>query len=62
MRHAGQSLQDAAHHVVMEDLARNDDSGGLIAVDAAGRIAMSFNSAGMYRGTLTDGRIDTAIF
>lgn len=52
MRHAGQSLRDAADHVVMRDLAENDGSGGLIAVDAAGNVAMPFNSPGMYRGCI----------
>lgn len=55
MRHAGQSLQDAAEHVVMRDLAENDGSGGLIAVDAAGNVAMPFNSPGMYRGCIEMG-------
>lgn len=62
MRHAGQSLEEAARHVVMEDLARNDGSGGLIAVDTAGNVSMPFNSAGMYRGSLVAGRITTEIF
>lgn len=55
MRHAGQSLKDAADHVVMRDLAENDGSGGLIAVDAAGNVAMPFNSPGMYRGCIEQG-------
>lgn len=55
MRHAGQSLHDAATHVVMQDLALNDGSGGLIAVDAAGNVAMPFNSPGMYRGCIEQG-------
>lgn len=55
MRHAGQSLHDAADHVVMRDLAYNDGSGGLIAVDAAGNVAMPFNSPGMYRGCIERG-------
>lgn len=55
MRHAGQSLHDAADHVVMQDLALNDGSGGLIAVDAAGNVAMPFNSPGMYRGCIERG-------
>ncbi|MBM9594313.1 isoaspartyl peptidase/L-asparaginase family protein [Roseitranquillus sediminis] len=55
MRHRGESLEQAASHVVMQDLAPNDGSGGLIAVDAAGRIAMPFNCEGMYRGCVTDG-------
>lgn len=55
MRHAGQSLHDASDHVVMRDLAENDGSGGLIAVDAAGNVAMPFNSPGMYRGCIEQG-------
>ena len=54
MRHRGESLAEAAEHVVMTDLAPNGGSGGLIAVDAAGRIAMPFNCEGMYRGSVTD--------
>lgn len=63
MRHAGQTLEEAAHHVVMKDLAENDGSGGVIAVDAAGRISMPFNCAGMYRGQVTQaGDFATDIF
>tara|TARA_R110000850_G_scaffold245961_1_gene370830 strand:+ start:1769 stop:2695 length:927 start_codon:yes stop_codon:yes gene_type:complete len=63
MRHAGQSLHDAADHVVMHDLAENDGSGGLIAVDAEGNITMPFNCDGMYRGSVTqDGKFETFIY
>ncbi|WP_289041181.1 isoaspartyl peptidase/L-asparaginase [uncultured Aliiroseovarius sp.] len=63
MRHAGQSLTDAAAHVVMHDLAPNDGSGGVIAVDAAGNITMPFNCDGMYRGMVTqDGAFKTFIY
>ncbi len=55
MRHAGQTLVQAADHVVMRDLADNDGSGGLIAVDASGTVAMPFNSEGMYRGCIEMG-------
>ncbi|SEN06181.1 isoaspartyl peptidase/L-asparaginase family protein [Palleronia pelagia] len=55
MRHAGQSLIDAATHVVMEDLAPNDGSGGVIAVDARGNLALPFNCEGMYRGYVREG-------
>lgn len=50
MRHAGESLEVAADHVVMNDLAPNDGSGGLVAVDALGNVVLPFNSEGMYRG------------
>ena len=55
MRHAGEDLATAADHVVMQDLAPNDGSGGIIAVDGAGNIAMPFNSQGMYRGSVRQG-------
>lgn len=55
MRHLGEAVETAAEHVVMQDLAPNNGSGGLIAVDATGRIAMPFNCEGMYRGMVTNG-------
>lgn len=55
MRHAGQSLDQAATAVVMEDLAPNDGSGGLIAVDRLGNVSMPFNCEGMYRGMVRQG-------
>ena len=63
MRHGGQSLADAARHVVVEDLGRNDGSGGVVAVDGAGSIAMPFNCEGMYRGAVREGEeARTAIY
>jgi len=53
MRLAGQSLEEAASSVIA-DLARNGGSGGVIAVDHAGQIAMPFNSEGMYRGSIVE--------
>lgn len=50
MEYAGLTLQQASDRVVMEKLVRMDGSGGLIAVDKAGNIALPFNSEGMYRG------------
>lgn len=50
MRHGGETLRQAADHVVHEVLAPNDGSGGLVAIDRDGKIAMPFNSQGMYRG------------
>ena len=54
MRLAGESLEAAAGHVVMEVLHANDGSGGLIAVDCAGRVAMPFNCEGMYRASVVE--------
>ena len=55
MRHRGETLEQAARHVVMEDLGKNDGSGGVIAVDAKGNLTLPFNSEGMYRGWAREG-------
>ncbi len=54
MRLAGQSLDEAAAGVIA-DLGRQGGSGGVIAVDRAGRIAMPFNAEGMYRAGIVEG-------
>jgi beta-aspartyl-peptidase (threonine type) len=62
MRHRGQTLAEAAREVV-EGLAKAGGSGGLVAVDRDGALALPFNCAGMYRGYVTaDGIINTAIY
>jgi L-asparaginase / beta-aspartyl-peptidase len=62
MRHRGEDLATAAHHVVAE-LATMGGSGGLIAVDAQGNVALPFNSTGMYRGQIgADGLALTGIY
>ena len=60
--HAGQSLESAAAAVVAE-IAAAGGSGGLVAIDRDGAIALPFSTAGMYRGYARgDGVIHTAIF
>lgn len=62
MRFAGQTLAAAADAVLAEIAALGGD-GGLIAVDAAGHIAMPFVSEGMKRAALLpDGTITAAAF
>ncbi len=62
IRHTGQSLEEAAHAVI-ENLATVAGSGGVIAVDRAGALALPFNAAGMYRGYIREGgKIHTAIY
>ncbi|MFB0514999.1 MAG: isoaspartyl peptidase/L-asparaginase, partial [Candidatus Neomarinimicrobiota bacterium] len=46
----GLTLQEAAHEVVMEKLAGLGGTGGLVAIDKDGYVAMPFNTEGMYRG------------
>ncbi|WP_184999529.1 MULTISPECIES: isoaspartyl peptidase/L-asparaginase family protein [unclassified Enterobacter] len=50
MEYGGLSLEKAADRVVMEKITSLGGSGGLIAVDGQGNIALPFNSEGMYRG------------
>lgn len=62
LRLADQSLVEAAARVVAE-LAAVGGSGGLVAIDRDGHIAMPFNCVGMYRGFVAgDGAVHTAIF
>ncbi|HYP35612.1 MAG TPA: isoaspartyl peptidase/L-asparaginase [Stellaceae bacterium] len=62
LRHAGQSLQQAADAVV-EAVALFGGRGGVIAVDRTGTLALPFNTAGMYRGYVrAGGAIHTAIW
>ncbi|MFS7188405.1 isoaspartyl peptidase/L-asparaginase family protein [Serratia proteamaculans] len=50
MEYAGLSLQQASDRVVMEKLLAMGGSGGMIAIDSQGNVALPFNSEGMYRG------------
>jgi beta-aspartyl-peptidase (threonine type) len=50
MEYKGMSLGEAMHEVVHNKLAKIEGEGGMIGVDAAGNMALVFNSAGMYRG------------
>lgn len=50
MEYGGVPLADAAEEVINEKLVEVGGSGGLIAVDVEGNVAMPFNSEGMYRG------------
>ncbi len=47
------SLNDAAQ-LVIRKVTELGGSGGLIAIDGAGNIAMPFSTAGMYRGSIVD--------
>ncbi len=50
MEYGGLSLQAAAEKVILEKLVAQQATGGIVALDAAGNIAMVFNTPGMYRG------------
>lgn len=56
IRLADKPIKNAAEQVIMVDLEKAGGSGGLIAVDRDGEIAMPFNCDGMYRGLVREGR------
>lgn len=59
----GDSLADAAGHVIGEVIPAQGGDGGVIALDAQGNLALPFNTPGMYRGWIgADGRRGVAIF
>lgn len=63
MEYKGLTLEEAMHVVVHDKLMKIDGEGGMIGADAAGNLAMVFNSDGMYRGMkANDGRYETAIY
>lgn len=63
MQHAGETLEEAANHMVHDVLAPRDGSGGLIAVDREGNLSMPFNCEGMYRGSIrSDSPAETQIY
>ena len=62
MRFGGEALPAAADAVLAEIAGRGGD-GGLIAVDAAGRLAAPFRSSGLKRALLhPDGRVEVGVF
>jgi beta-aspartyl-peptidase (threonine type) len=63
MEYKGQNLPEAAGDVVNVKLKSQGAEGGLIAIDRNGNIAMPFNTAMMFRGTIhPDGKIEVMIY
>jgi beta-aspartyl-peptidase (threonine type) len=52
MKYQKLSLDNAANTVIHDVLAPAGGTGGVIAIDAKGNIAMPFNTEGMYRGSI----------
>ena len=62
VEYGNRTLADAANEVVLGVVPKLGGDGGVIAVDADGRIAMPFNTDGMYRGWVDrDGVMHVAI-
>jgi len=63
MEYGNLSLEDAMNEVVMVKLKNIGGEGGMIGVDASGKISMYFNSEGMYRAMKdSEGREEIGIF
>jgi beta-aspartyl-peptidase (threonine type) len=63
MEYKGMSLKDAANFVIMDKLGKLGGTGGVIAIDKDGHIAMPFNTTGMYRGYVgADGKAVVEIY
>ncbi|MFC3095833.1 isoaspartyl peptidase/L-asparaginase [Alteromonas sediminis] len=52
MKYAKMSLHDAANTVIHDVLLPAGGTGGVIAIDAGGNVAMPFNTSGMYRASI----------
>ncbi|GHE91135.1 isoaspartyl peptidase/L-asparaginase family protein [Thalassotalea profundi] len=63
MQYQQKSLNEAADTVINKVLVKAGGTGGVIAIDAKGNIAMPFNTSGMYRGSKTSsGKTFVGIF
>jgi beta-aspartyl-peptidase (threonine type) len=63
MKYKWFKMREAANEVVMNKLVSQNAEGGIIAVDLAGNIAMTFNTHGMYRGYITsEGKSEVLIY
>jgi beta-aspartyl-peptidase (threonine type) len=63
MQYGGASLAQAAEQVVKVQLTEMGGDGGIIAVDPAGNLSLTFNTSGMYRASIAvDGKLYVAIY
>ena len=63
IEYKGFSLADACEEVIHKRLPKLGGDGGVIAVNKAGEVALTFNSEGMYRGyQVNGGKVVTRIF
>ncbi len=62
MKYQQVSLQEAAQAVIQEKLLKKGGSGGVVCLDRQGNIAMEFNTPGMYRGFIRNGKAEVFIY
>ncbi len=63
MEYADKSLKDAAETVIQDKLTKLGGTGGIVAMDKNGNVAMEFNTEGMYRAHMTaEGELTLGIY
>lgn len=63
VKYQGVALNEAADTVLFDVLNAKEGSGGVIAIDSKGNIAMPFNTPGMYRASIdTQGKLTVKIY
>lgn len=62
MEYKGMTVQAAADMVIKQKLQKAGGDGGIIAIDKAGNLGISFNSEGMYRAYIKDGKAVVEIY
>lgn len=63
MRYTGLGLTESANAVIHGRLTEMGGTGGVIAMDREGNVAMPFNTTGMYRGQIdAEGNVEVHIF
>ena len=62
MEYKNSTLQQASDEMIFKKVPELGGDGGLIALDKDGNVAMPFNTAGMYRGYIKDGKIVVKIY
>ena len=62
MEYKGMSLDAASNLVIQKKLKEQGGEGGLIGIDKKGNIVMPFNTSGMYRGYMINGKSEVKIY
>jgi beta-aspartyl-peptidase (threonine type) len=62
MEYLGEDLATATDFIVNKKLVEKGGSGGLVAMDKYGNVAMPFNTAGMFRGYAKGGKREVLIY
>lgn len=63
MEYKGLTLEEAAKEVIQKKLPALGGDGGIIAIDHQGKVAMEFNTAGMYRAKMNkNGQLEIGIY